>query len=547
MLTESFIAATDTVKPPAAHLSSNLKDVGIFLHEFQPRLIFRQGYKKSSIAQNCLAISSTHIFAAQTGKATVNVYNRIKHNQEATVPFPEKVSSIAFAHEAAILVIGTQDGKLILWEVATGRVSTSSASHIEAVISLTITSDGSHILSASSDCVHVWSLRELVVIAASSTTSANTVQHNIPLASFTQHRSAITAVAASHSTELRTSFAVSASEDKTCYIWNIENQEILRTILLTDIPRCIVLDPADRAVYVGTTDGGVQQIDLLLQQAQINGSILNTGSRIASTALQLKPTDCFVTAQSSDIGATDCICMSYDGARILTGHHSGKILQWDVAKHRQAGEVIALSGQPVSAIMMLRPDGLRNHAERYRVQAIVKPNLEMSSLGDGKIPREYTLHAQVLHEPPSQRAHIDAMTSSGFSRNLLDAAVQSLITQKVSLTNNHSSTGELSGKELYTAEALQQELAAAKEQLAHQAELEQERFQRYMNRRGRRDDIDMQKRQAFFSASSSGQNGDAAMESFSNSVQHIDAESEDELLHTSTEGQANGTSTAVHR
>lgn len=290
MLTESFLAATETVKPPAAHLASNLKDVGILLHELQPQCSFQQGFKKCSVAKNCLAFSSTHIFAAQAGKAVINVYSREKGNQEATVPFPQKVSSLTYAEKAAILILGTQDGKLMLWEVATGRVSSSAASHIEAVTDLTVSPDGEYVISASADSsVHVWCIRSLVSIETAQNGFTHTANKNDPTASFTQHRSAVTAIATGQSQHTSTNFVVSASDDQTCYFWNFETLQVLRTFILIQTPQCIVVDPADRAVYLGSSDGSVQVINLLEQQSTLKSSVLNNASRVATTAVQLKP------------------------------------------------------------------------------------------------------------------------------------------------------------------------------------------------------------------------------------------------------------------
>jgi pre-rRNA-processing protein IPI3 len=123
MLTESFIASTlpSAGKPPP---SAALRDVGICIHEFQPAPNLRSTFKKSSTAPNCLAVSPSHVFAAQSEKAIVHVYSREKGNQEATVPFPERIRSIAIAgsKNGDILVLGTEDstggGRLILWEVS---------------------------------------------------------------------------------------------------------------------------------------------------------------------------------------------------------------------------------------------------------------------------------------------------------------------------------------------------------------------------------------------------------------------------------------------
>ena len=107
---------------PSTHLtSSTLKDVGICIHEFQPSQSLRTGLKKSSTEPNSLVVSPSHIFAAQAGKAVVHVYSRERSNQEAIIPFPERVRSVALAGNddgAGVLILGTEGGSLILWEVS---------------------------------------------------------------------------------------------------------------------------------------------------------------------------------------------------------------------------------------------------------------------------------------------------------------------------------------------------------------------------------------------------------------------------------------------
>lgn len=68
-------------------------------------------------------MSASHVFAAQAEKAIVHIYSREKGNQEATVPFPERIRSIALAggQNGDILVLGTEGGRLILWEVCHGQ------------------------------------------------------------------------------------------------------------------------------------------------------------------------------------------------------------------------------------------------------------------------------------------------------------------------------------------------------------------------------------------------------------------------------------------
>lgn len=120
MLTENFIASTRSIEKKAQ--ATTAKDIGIHLHEFQPIRSLRSSFKKSSTQPNCLAVNATHIFTAQADKSVVHVYSRERGNQEAVVPFQEKITCLALAgpyHGAGTLVLGTEGGRLILWEVRT--------------------------------------------------------------------------------------------------------------------------------------------------------------------------------------------------------------------------------------------------------------------------------------------------------------------------------------------------------------------------------------------------------------------------------------------
>lgn len=115
MLTEQFVAAISASTKPNTGVT---KDAGIFVHEYQPLTAQRHVFKKSAAAPNGLAMSASHIFAAQADKAVVHVYSREKGNQEAIVPFPERIHSIALAAQETVLLLGTESGRILAWEVS---------------------------------------------------------------------------------------------------------------------------------------------------------------------------------------------------------------------------------------------------------------------------------------------------------------------------------------------------------------------------------------------------------------------------------------------
>jgi len=114
MLSESFVTSI-RAQPKSAN-TAIAKDVGIYLHELHPSPAVKSSFKKSSTQVNSLAISSSHIFAAQADKAVVHVYSRERANQEALISFPERIHSLTLIGDG-VLALGTAEGRVILWEV----------------------------------------------------------------------------------------------------------------------------------------------------------------------------------------------------------------------------------------------------------------------------------------------------------------------------------------------------------------------------------------------------------------------------------------------
>jgi pre-rRNA-processing protein IPI3 len=113
MLTETYFVSISG--SPLANNTAIPKDAGIYEHTLHPTHATTTILKKSSVPTGGLAVSDTHVFAAQQDKSTVHVYARHKGNQEAVVTFPERIRSIALGGD--VLFIGTQEGRIIVWEV----------------------------------------------------------------------------------------------------------------------------------------------------------------------------------------------------------------------------------------------------------------------------------------------------------------------------------------------------------------------------------------------------------------------------------------------
>lgn len=113
MVAEEFFSSV--YGPPLTSNTAIAKDVGIYAHSLWPTFAAKATFRKSTTPPHCLAVSESHIFAAQHEKAYVHVYSRLRGGQEAFVAFPERIRCLTLVGN--VLVAGTVEGRIMLWEV----------------------------------------------------------------------------------------------------------------------------------------------------------------------------------------------------------------------------------------------------------------------------------------------------------------------------------------------------------------------------------------------------------------------------------------------
>ncbi|EAU30892.1 conserved hypothetical protein [Aspergillus terreus NIH2624] len=575
MLTESFIASTlpSAGKPPP---SAALRDVGICIHEFQPAPNLRSTFKKSSTAPNCLAVSPSHVFAAQSEKAIVHVYSREKGNQEATVPFPERIRSIAIAgsKNGDILVLGTEDstggGRLILWETCTGRQVASTASHLKPVTSLVVDPTSNYILSGSSDgSILVWSLVDLLSFTKPPS-GRDRQPSNGPLRTFSHHRAAITALAVGHSTG-RYNIAVSTAQDSTAIAWDYRTGRVLRTFLLPASAISVALDPVDRAFYVGYDDGSVQSIDFYKSSQQPTQHPLHDAS-LQTTPAQL-PAESQWTPPSPECGAAHALTLSHDGMTLLSAHHNGKVLAWNVGRRKYASTVADYT-HPVTNLAMLPLDGLprgpAGRAPQRIAHTIVKPRYD-SSLSErnsaaDRVPADYTFSTHLLASslpaqtaPPRPDPFAAAFTHPFFPESMLEEGLAELSAFSTTGGAAAQPTGTISDEDAAAKDAqiaaLETELATLRKKVSasdaarhtttdevtrlrtdlvhlhdyiNELHQKQEQTQRdRVARQARREARETRRREAWFAAEKKGKKGDAVLRQMDAEESALTSDSDD--------------------
>jgi pre-rRNA-processing protein IPI3 len=236
--------------------------------------------------------------------------------------------------------------------------------------------------------VLVWSLNSLLSLSGSdisNSLSLNASDPRAPIHTLSAHRGSITALATGHS-HPNSNIAISASEDRTAIIWHYKKGVNLRTYLLGDVPRAIAIDAADRAFYTGYSDGSIQALEFYGDDSN-SGPASNVANETGHAApvqppphtRWRPPADTGPDNKRIAVGAVLSLAMSYDSTRLLSGHESGRIANWNVGRRQFLGDVCTLPGR-VTNLAILPPTGFAKPKTRpFKVHAVTKPRVDLGN------------------------------------------------------------------------------------------------------------------------------------------------------------------------
>jgi pre-rRNA-processing protein IPI3 len=222
---------------------------------------------------------------------------------------------------------------------------------------------------------------------------------------------------------------VSASKDNTIIVWNYHSGALLRTFLLPSTPLCLALDPCDRGVYIGFEDGSLQLIEFIHPSSALNGLYDAT---LQSTPVQITRPP---WVASSEVGAAYSLGLSYDGTSLISGHESGKIIQWNTSRGGVSAEIADLNA-PVTNLVMLSPFPPKRST---KASTLVKPKL-----GEGT----YTFTAQLTGTIGTNSFH-QALKHTGIQPDMLEDAISRLY-QRTTVSSSADEKLRMENEELWT-------------------------------------------------------------------------------------------------
>jgi pre-rRNA-processing protein IPI3 len=244
----------------------------------------------------------------------------------------------------------------------------------------------------------------------------------------------------------------------------------------------VTLDPADRAFYVAYADGSLQTVDFYDDvQKNVSTDVLRDAS---SSHRPVQPSaKTRFGADSQKLGGALSLSLSWDGTTLVSGHASGKVVAWDIAKSNFISMLANLPG-PVSNLQFLEPTGFPDAPVRnFKIQTVVKPKQDAGSAGGGNglIPPGYTLNMQLTGRLRTGRASAtetmlgnksafeEALTHPSFPTSMLEESLAELSSWSAPNKGNAPSTSDfmaLDHGDNAPSESQQAELKELKSQVA---------------------------------------------------------------------------------
>ncbi|KAG1876566.1 WD40-repeat-containing domain protein [Suillus subalutaceus] len=335
----------------------------IVLHDVQTGTSLAS-FKQSNSGPHCISFVETRdgqggfILAAQQEKSVLNVYNFQKDQLAFKIILPEKPSCLAVDTSGTFCAGGTSQGRIYLWEVASGILYNSWDAHYRRINVLKFTHDGAALISGSEDsAVSIWSVARLVDDDTQNelpTPYCTLSDHTLPVKDIVCGLGAFP-----------TCRVLTASLDHTVKLWDLSSQSLLTTFHFPKPISSTVWDITERLFFAASLDGSIYQVNLFRQRTEKHAgqTIEAVGGAGVSDLIRVADEDsnsrkCLITVGQP----ITVLTISLTSSLLLVGTSTGLIHIYDIASHQLLRTISTYKGMSISHLAtMLKPPDLVGH------------------------------------------------------------------------------------------------------------------------------------------------------------------------------------------
>lgn len=376
----------------------------VVLHDIQTGTSLAS-FKQSNSPPHCTSFVETRdgqggfILAAQQDKSILNVYNFQKDQLAFKIVLPERLSCIALDNAGSFCAGGTAQGRIYLWEVASGILYNTWDAHYRHVNVLKFTHDGAALISGSDDSgVSVWSVARLV---------DNDTQNELPTpyCTLSDHTLPVKDIVCGLGA-FPTCRVLTAALDHSVKLWDLSSQSLLTTFHFPKPISSAVWDITERLFFAASPDGFIYQVNLFRQRAEKHAGQVIEAIGGAGVSDLIRVTDEDSDSRKRLITVDQPITVltiSLTSSLLLVGTATGLIHLYDIASHQLLRTISTHKGMSISHLAtMLKPPDLVGH---------ISLSLNLGSSADAKdiIPMRPVVPFHRMKDSKAREAHEVAM------------------------------------------------------------------------------------------------------------------------------------------
>lgn len=426
--------------------SAQVNGFATSIHSQSHNLAFRQ----SSSYPHGSAITGTNpgdrVFVASKGKALISVYTWGKESPDQRIPVPEQLTSLTLCSNSQelyteefesedesnlakfrlpyLLIGGGVSGKIYVWELNSGLLLNVKEAHYQSVTVLKTTSDGSFLVSGGKDArVLIWKVTDLVsfvkdddkVIKPMHVISDNTLE--------------VTDIFVNNSIYQDTKI-YTVSRDCTIRIYDIVKFQLLSTFIIGQQIESVIVDPADRAIYIGLSNGNIRQVNIYEPNPATN--ILEARGGYGKVVTLSEDHQLTNTLSHHSPHAVTSLALSLDSSLLISGDAIGKVTVSDVVSKQVVKELKEV-GSKITNIQVLNA---YKTSSTQVIEKTQKPIPQFKRIISNKNPKEQDIIYQIGEDDDEKLFDIDEHLDR-VAREALEFENLSLINSEVVIKNTH--------------------------------------------------------------------------------------------------------------
>ncbi|KAL8205430.1 hypothetical protein R6Q57_008981 [Mikania cordata] len=289
-------------------------------------------YNGSQCPRNGITLIGDNQFAAshvspETGAGSVNLYYWWSPSCARNIPLPEPVAPIAATTDGSYLFSGGVSGRIHSVMVLSGELIRSFHAHVKPVSCITISCDGSLILSGSDDGT-IAIIPTLLLLDCCMDKYSNIKRfagHKLPVTGLTTGMGRSDGI------------IISSSLDCTCKVWSVVNGSHLQTVKFAGEIWCMVMDPSETELYAAGAGGVIYKRKLKVETRKQGGETVVWGGVHG--------------------GAVVAMVMLNYGGTLLSVCENGGIYAWEVDSGRMIGGCIENVGGVCGVVVVKHGGG----------------------------------------------------------------------------------------------------------------------------------------------------------------------------------------------